>query len=181
MLQVMSGNWWVPTLRGAIAVLFGIGAFVYPLFVSVLGVALFAAFAFVEGVFALVAAFGLGLPASQRTLLVLAGLLGLAVGAAAVLFPALAALSLVVFVGWWSIVSGVFQIIVAIEYRKVIEGEWLLALSGALSIIFGGLLVWMPGVGLITLTWIFGAYAIVIGLMLVGLGLKLRSLQTSLR
>ncbi|HXW77465.1 MAG TPA: DUF308 domain-containing protein, partial [Candidatus Eremiobacteraceae bacterium] len=171
-------NWWVPALRGAIAILFGVLAFVYPQVVATVGVALFAAFALIEGVFALVSAFGMGLPGGQRALLVLAGLLGLAVGIGAVFYPGIAALTFVVFVGWWAVVVGILQLIVSIEYRKAIENDWLFALSAILSLVFGVLLIWQPFAGLQALLWIFGIYAILIGIMLVAVGFRLKSMGT---
>jgi uncharacterized membrane protein HdeD (DUF308 family) len=176
MLAIASRNWWVPVLRGAIAILFGVLAFVYPMVVTTVGIALFAAFALIEGVFALVAAFGMGLPAGQRALLVIAGLLGLAVGVGSVFYPGIAALTFVVFIGWWAIIVGVLQLVVSIEYRKVIENDWLFALSAILSLVFGVLLIWQPFAGLQALLWIFGIYAILIGIMLLAVGFRLRSM-----
>jgi uncharacterized membrane protein HdeD (DUF308 family) len=68
----------------------------------------------------------------------------------------------------------IFEIIGAIRLRKEIEGEWLLILNGALSVLFGLVLLWRPGLGALAVVWIIGAYAIILGVIYVIFGLKLR-------
>src|SRR5579864_950267 len=133
MVSVVSQNWWTLALRGAIAILFGIIAFAYPGAAIIAGLAVFAAFAFIDGIFALIAAFGWGLPSRERWLMGLLGILGLAVGVLAVIWPGVTALTIVLLVAWWAIVTGVIQIVVAIEMRKVIPNEFWLILSGIFS------------------------------------------------
>ncbi len=175
MIQAMQRNWWTIILRGVVAIVFGIVAFVWPLVTALAFVLLLAAFAFVEGVFALVGAFGWGLSGRQRLLLFLLGLLGLAVGVLAVVYPHIAALTIVLWVAWWAIVGGIIAIVVAIEWRKSIEHDWLLVLSGVLSIIFGILLIWRPVAGVLTLIYLFGFYAIIYGIIMLTLGFRVRS------
>jgi len=50
------------------------------------------------------------------------------------------------------LLRGVLEIIAAIKLRKVIDGEWLLILSGLLSVAFGVLLFLRPGVGALAVT-----------------------------
>lgn len=176
MLLIMSQHWRSLALRGAIAILFGLAAFVWPLATALAFVILLATFAFVEGIFALVGAFGWGRAGRQRLTLVVMGLLGLAVGAASILWPGITALTIVLIVAYWAIITGVLQIFVAVEIRTLIDNEWLLVLSGLISIVFGILLIWRPGAGIITLTWLFGIYAIVYGIIMLGLGFRLKSL-----
>jgi uncharacterized membrane protein HdeD (DUF308 family) len=180
MLQLLTRNWWTLALRGGVAILFGIAAFIWPMATALAFVILLAAFAFVEGVFALVGAFGWGLPGGQRLLLILLGLLGLAVGIFAVTYPGLAAVTIVLWVGWWAIIAGIIQIVVAVEMRKQIENEWMLVLGAILSVIFGILLLYRPLTGVLTLTWLFGFYAILYGIVMLVLGFRLRSLPSRL-
>ncbi len=176
MSLVLIEHWWTLTLRGLLAILFGIVALLWPPAATFAIVFLFAAFAVVEGIFALVASFGWGLPARERILLIVTGILGLAVGAGAVLVPGLLAVVLVLIVAWWAILTGILQIIVAIEFRKLVPNDWLLALGGVLAIVFGVLLIWRPLAGILTLGLLFGFYALLAGFIMTALGLRMRRL-----
>src|SRR6516164_1130418 len=179
MVSALKQNWWVLVLRGIIAIAFGIVSFIWPGVTALALVFLLAAFAFVEGIFALIGAFGYGLPGGQRLLMVLLGLLGLAVGIFAVARPGVAAVTIVIWVAWWAIIAGIIQIVVAIEMRKEIENEWALIIGALLSIAFGILLLWRPLAGVITLAYLFGFFAIIFGIAMLSLGMRLRSLATS--
>jgi len=174
MVSALKQNWWVLVLRGIIAIAFGIVSFIWPGVTALALVFLLAAFAFVEGI----GAFGYGLPGGQRLLMVLLGLLGLAVGIFAVARPGVAAVTIVIWVAWWAIIAGIIQIVVAIEMRKEIENEWALIIGALLSIAFGILLLWRPLAGVITLAYLFGFFAIIFGIAMLSLGMRLRSLAT---
>jgi uncharacterized membrane protein HdeD (DUF308 family) len=178
-IQILRQNWWTLALRGAIAILFGIVAFIWPLATALAFVILLAAFAFVEGVFAFIGVFSMGLSGSQRLLLVLLGLLGLGVGVGAIMYPGIAAVVIVAWVAWWAIIAGVIQFVIAIEMRRVVKNEWLLILAAVLSILFGVLLIWRPIAGVLTLTWLFGFYAILYGIMMLSVGFRMKSLAAS--
>jgi uncharacterized membrane protein HdeD (DUF308 family) len=178
MVSALKANWWMLVLRGIVAIAFGIVSFIWPQVTVLALVFLLAAFAFVEGIFAFAGAFGYGLPGGQRLLLILLGLLGVAVGVVAVARPGLAALTILVWVAWWAIIAGVIQIVVAIEMRKEIENEWALIIGALLCILFGVLLLWRPFPGIITLAYLFGFYAIIFGIAMLSLGVRLRSLAT---
>ncbi len=180
MLAQLKQNWWILALRGVLAVLFAILAFLWPVATAFAFVFILAAFAFVEGIFALAGAFGWGLPAGQRLVLVLIGVLGLAVGILAVLYPGITAVTLVFFVAWWAIVTGILQLVVAVEMRKSIPNDWLLVLSGLISVAFGVLLIWRPLAGVLTLAYLFGFYALIYGFMLLGLSFRVKRLGEAL-
>jgi uncharacterized membrane protein HdeD (DUF308 family) len=177
MIATLRQNWWTLALRGVIAIIFGICAFLWPLATALAFVILLAAFAFVEGVFALIGSVSWGLTGSQRLLLVVLGLLGLGVGVTAVMYPGITAVVIVALVAWWAILSGAIQFVVAIEMRKVIENDWLLVLGALLSILFGVLLLWRPWAGVLTLSWLFGIYALLYGIMMLGLAFRVKSLK----
>ncbi len=175
MNMVLARNWWAVALRGALAILLGLVAFILPgVFVASL-VLLFGAYALVDGVFAIVA----GIRAAERHErwwpFALEGLLDIIAGIIVFLLPAAATFALLYLVSAWSIVSGVFRITAAIRLRKQIEGEWLLILNGILSVLFGIVIFAFPAVGLITVAWIIGIYAIVFGIILLALGFRLRA------
>ena len=133
------------------------------------------AYALMDGVLALVA--GLRMRDNGKPLwsLIIIGLLGIGAGIATFFWPGLTALTLVFIIGSWAIVMGLFQIIAAVRLRKYIQGEWLHALSGLLSIVFGVAVVLRPGAGAVAFAWIVGWFAIVFGVMLISMALRLRS------
>ena len=88
---------------------------------------------------------------------------------------------LLTLIAGWSILHGSFEIVGAIRLRKEIEGEWLLIASGLLSVAFGVLVLLYPGAGALALVWLIAAYAVVFGLMLIALSLRLRGLRPSER
>ncbi len=179
LVGVLSQNWWLVLLRGLAAIAFGVLAFLWPLLTLSVLIIMLGAYAFADGVFALVAAFrgGSGVP---RGWLILIGILGLAGAFAAFTVPGLTALVVVTFVAWWSIVRGIFEIVGAIHLRKEIEGEWLLILSGVISILFGAFILFRPGAGALALVWIFAWYAIAFGALLVSLAIRLRRHRAAL-
>jgi uncharacterized membrane protein HdeD (DUF308 family) len=179
MITAVARNWWVFLVRGLAAILFGILAFLWPgitLFVLVL---FWGAYALVDGIFALIAAFS-GQAAQQRWwVLLLEGLLGIAAGIVTFLWPGMTAIALLYLIAAWAIVGGVLEIAAAIRLRQEIEGEWLLALSGVASIIFGVLMVIWPGAGALAVVWLIAGYAIVFGVLMIALAFRLRSWSKS--
>jgi uncharacterized membrane protein HdeD (DUF308 family) len=76
-------------------------------------------------------------------------------------------------------VTGVLQIVAAIRIRKEIDNEWMLILSGTLSIAFGGLMLANPGAGALSVLWVIGAFAVLYGILLVLLAFKVKTLAAS--
>ena len=174
MNMVLVRNWWALGLRGLAAIVFGLIAFLAPGFMALWLAFLFGAYALVDGVFSIIA----GIRAAERHErwwpFALEGLASILVGVIALVMPVAAALALVYLVSAWAILTGVFRISAAIRLRREIQGEWMLILNGALSVLLGVLIVRRPGAGLITLMWVLGVYAMVYGIVLVGLAFKLR-------
>lgn len=137
----------------------------------------FGAYVLIDGVLALVAAFRGGTGVS-RGWLIFTGLLGIAAAMGTMLYPGLTALALVLFIGSWSVVRGIFEIIGAIQLRKEISGEWFLILSGIMSIVFGTIVWLMPGPGAVAIVWIIGAYSIAFGAVLTALAFSVRRHRT---
>ena len=165
---------WVPILRGVVAVLFGVVALFWPGIALPVLVALFGIYAFVDGVFALLASFRMAGKHDPWVALLLEGIVGIAVGILVFRSPALAAVALVYVAGAWALLTGCLEIIAALELRKHIAGEWALGLSGLVSIAFGWLLLAQPLAGVVTLVWLIGLYAVFFGGLMISLGVKMR-------
>ena len=181
MLSSLTRNWWMAALRGALAVIFGVVAFAWPGITFEALVLLFGAYMFVDGV--MVLSFGIMAAGDgqQWWPLVLGGILGIGLGVLTFAQPAAMGLTLVYVVGFWAIVTGLLEVVAAIRLRDVISGEWLMGLSGVLSIIFGVLVAAQPNSGAIGLVYLFGFYAILAGISQVGLGFRLRGLGEDVR
>lgn len=174
MLQAFQRGWWLLVLRGVFAVLFGVLAFAQPNITLAALVLLFGAYALVNGVFTL--AMGLRAPKGMpgKGTLVLLGLLGVAAGVLTFVYPGITALSLLVVIAWWAILTGIFEIATAVRLRKEISNEWFLILSGALSVVFGVLLIARPNAGALAVVWLIGAYALLFGILLLVLAVKMK-------
>jgi uncharacterized membrane protein HdeD (DUF308 family) len=170
----LARSWWLVLLRGIFAILFGVLAFVWPGLTLIALVTLYGIYAIADGAVALYAALAGGAPVSRWWLL-FAGLLGLTIGIVTLVWPGITAIALLVCIAVWAVVRGVFEIVSAIQLRKVIDNEWWLIGSGVLSVLFGGVLLMAPGAGAIALVWVIGAYSIAFGCLLVGLALRLRN------
>jgi uncharacterized membrane protein HdeD (DUF308 family) len=178
MLDVLIRYWWVVALRGVLAVLFGLVALVWPNITIIVLVALFGAYVLVDGVIALgTAIFGGAQAARRRGWLIFEAVTGIAAGVITFIWPDITALALLMVIAAWALITGVVEILAAIRLRRELEGEWLLAVSGVASIVFGLLLAIRPSAGAVAVVWLIGAYAILFGAVLVALGLRLRKLH----
>jgi uncharacterized membrane protein HdeD (DUF308 family) len=171
--HILSHNWWLVLLRGLAAILFGALAFLWPGLTLVMLVILFGTYAIVDGVIALAQAFR-SPPPAPRAWLVITGLVGLAAGIATFAYPGLTAVMLLVFTAVWFIVRGVTEMVGAIQLRREIKNEWLLILSGLISVLFGIIMLASPGAGALALVWMIATTAVVSGGLLIGLSLQLR-------
>ena len=174
-LPVLSRNWWALALRGLAAIVFGVLAFVWPGLTLWALVLLFGAYMLVDGIFAIVAVVRAAGREARWGLLLVEGVLGVLAGLVAFLWPGITALALLYLVAAWAIVTGILQIVGAVRLRREIEGEWALILGGVLSVIFGVVLVVLPGPGILALVWLIGAYAVVSGVLLIVLAFRVRN------
>ena len=175
MLHLLAKNWWVFVIRGILAILFGIGAFVVPGVTLAALVIMYGAYVLADGIIAAVAAFGSrragdGFPWS----VFIVGVAGILAGLVTFIYPGLTALVLLYLIGAWHIVRGAFEIVTAIRLRQEIQGEGWLILGGIASVVFGLFLYARPGAGAVALLWLIGAFAIAFGIIEILLAFKLK-------
>jgi uncharacterized membrane protein HdeD (DUF308 family) len=178
MLDSLGRHWWVLALRGVAALLFGLLALLWPGITLFALVLVFGAYVLADGVLTLVAAVrGREAPGdgpSGRGWLVAEGLAGIAIGVLALAWPGITALAALWIIAAWAVVTGVLEIVAAVRLRRELRREWLLALSGVLSVVFGVLLVVWPAAGVLALITLIGVAALAIGITLVLFSFRMR-------
>ena len=180
MLRTLAQNWWAIVLRGVCAVLFGVFAFAWPGKTLAILVLFYGAYALVEGVLAVAWALMGRREGPFPWGVLLSGLAGVAIGVVAFMSPAVTALALLYLIAIWAILRGVFEIVGAFHLRKELDNEWLLALSGVLSVLLGIFLIAAPGAGALAVLWWIGAFAILFGILEIALGFRLKGVHARL-
>ena len=175
--KLLAQYWWVLLLRGILAVLFGVVAFSWPGLTLATLVLLFAAYAFVAGVFDIVNAIGGRKEHEHWWWLLLSGVVGILFGVLTFRNPAITTVVLLLYIAAWAIVTGVLQIVLAIRLRKEIEGEFWMGLSGVASVLFGVLMMARPEAGALAVLWLIAIWSIAIGVFMIILALRVRSFR----
>lgn len=174
MLHALARNWWALLIRGIAALIFGILAFLWPGATGFALVILFGAYAFVDGVFALISAIRAAESHERWIAFAIEGIIGLVIAAIVFFHPAIAAIALYITIAAWAILTGIFELIAAFQMRALIPNEWMLILGGILSIVFGVLLIVFPMMGVLTLIYLIGFYAVLFGIVMIAFSLRLR-------
>lgn len=168
----LAHRWWVLTLRGVFALLFGILFLLWPAASLGLLVLFFGAWALVDGVIALASA----ISGRRAWYAAVEGVFGIAIGVITFVWPAITAIALFILIAAWAIGGGILRVVSAVALRKEMEGEIWLGLGGVASVVFGFLMLALPAAGIQVLGWLIGVYAVVIGVLLIALSLRVRAL-----
>lgn len=177
-MATLSGmHWWALALRGVFAILFAILTFVWPGVTLTAIVLFFGAYALIDGIFALISAIRAAHGHGRWGAFLLEGVVGILAGLVTLAAPAVTLTFLIYVVGTWAVVTGVLEIAAAIRLRRHIAGEWLLILTGIVSVLFGGVIFVAPIVGAIAISWWLGVYALIFGVLLLTLAFRLRALH----
>jgi uncharacterized membrane protein HdeD (DUF308 family) len=174
-VDTLRAKWWVVALRGAAGILFGVFTVLAPAISLAALVLVFGAYALVDGVLAIATAVRRHGTADRWWMLLLEGLVGVAIGVITLFLPGITALTLLYIIAARALLTGVLQIAAAVRLRRVITGEWLLALGGIASLAWGVLLVLFPGAGALAVVLWIAAYALVGGALLLALAFRLHS------
>ncbi|MEC5147517.1 HdeD family acid-resistance protein [Chitinophaga sp. 212800010-3] len=175
MRNFYSGYWWIFLLRGIFALALGILAVGWPGVTFTTLIVFLGAYLFIAGLFAIIGAIAARKTSENWGVFLFSGLLGFIFGILTIYNPFATGAALIYLIAFWAMLAGLFELIVAIRLRKVITGEGWYILGGLITIIFGILLVANPVAAAVTLTWMFGCYAIITGIILIWLSLRLRA------
>jgi uncharacterized membrane protein HdeD (DUF308 family) len=168
-------TWWVVVLRGIAAILFGILALLWPGLTLVILIALFGAYALVDGIANIAGALERRRRYDRWWVLLVEGIAGVIAGVLTFIWPAITGLVLLFLIAARAVVVGIFEIVAAIRLRREIEGEWLLGAAGVLSVVFGVLVFAFPAGGALAIVWLIAWYSLLAGILLSVLGFRLRS------
>lgn len=172
--DALAQNWGAVALRGVLALTFGIVTLAAPV-VSLLAIVLtFSAYAAVDGGLTLISAFGSRTPCKPWWIVALHGLFGTAIAMFTLAYPGITIVVLMYLIAAWSVASGIFSVIAAIRLRKSIQNEWLLAATGVIAIALGVVLAMYPVQGTLAFVLWVGIYALISGVLLIGLSMRLR-------
>ena len=173
MATILIGNWWALALRGVVAILFALIAFIKPGIAAEVVILLFGAYALLDGIFALVAALRAAQHHGRSGGLLLEGIVNIVIAVIVFAWPGPALVALIYLIAIWAIVTGVALVAAGMALIRL-SGEWLLVVSGALSILLGLILFVQPAVGVVALSWWLGIYALLFGIMLLGVAFRIR-------
>jgi uncharacterized membrane protein HdeD (DUF308 family) len=179
MQDLYARNWWAILIRGLIAIAFGVVAILWPNETLFILITIFGIFCFVDGIFALIAALRAATHHAHWAALLVEGILGLIVGIIAIFHPSAAAVAFLFLIAAWAIITGFLELFAAFRLRSELGGEVLLILGGIVSIIFGIVLFAVPSAGVVIIAWLIGLYAILFGVILVGLSFRLKAWHDS--
>jgi uncharacterized membrane protein HdeD (DUF308 family) len=171
---VLADNWWALALRGLFAIVFGIIAFAMPAAAMLALVLIFGAYSIADGIFNIVLAVRGARSHERWGLFLINGLLGIAIGIAAAIWPGITVLAFVFMVAAWALLSGGLMLGAALGL-KISHGRWFLVFGALASLLYGFLLFASPLIGALVLTWWVGAYSLVLGVTLIVLAFRLRT------
>jgi uncharacterized membrane protein HdeD (DUF308 family) len=176
MLERLSSHWWLFLIRGILALALGILLPLFPGAAIFTLALLFGAYAFVDGIVAIAAAVRMNHAEHNWGWLLVEGVLGVLVGVITFFYPGITVLWLIYLFAAWAILTGIAAIVTAVRLRALLN-EWLTIVLGALSLIAGIVILFEPAVGALAIVWTISVYAILAGIVLIGLALRLRGLH----
>jgi uncharacterized membrane protein HdeD (DUF308 family) len=175
MIPLLATNWWSLLIRGVLAIIAGLIAFIFPGITLGALVILFGVYALLDGVLGIVGSVRASRAHERWGWLLFEGICGIVAGAITVLWPALTAFALIYLIGAWALVTGALEIATAIQLRRYIPGEWMLILSGIASVVFGIFVMAVPLAGALAIALCVGVYTMFFGVLMVSLGIRLRA------
>ena len=159
---------------GVLAIIVGILALAWPGVTVLALIILFAIYAFIDAGLQFMRAFS-GDSAGPVIGHVLLGLIDIAAGIVALAWPGPTALVLVIIVGAWALVGGIYEVFAGFAAGETAGTRAMFILGGLVSVAFGVVLFARPGIGAVTLALLFGLFALIYGISQITLGIQLRN------
>jgi uncharacterized membrane protein HdeD (DUF308 family) len=180
MVGTLTRNWWAWLIRGIAAVIFGILAWMWPGGAWIAIAILFGAYAFVDGIFAIISTIRAAESREVWWPFLIEGIIGLLIAAITFYDVRITIVALYLTIAVWAFLTGIFELVAAVQLRKYIANEIWLIIGGVASIAFSILMIWRPFAGALAVIWLIAAYAIVFGFIMIGFSFRLRAHATAL-
>lgn len=171
----LTRHWWAPAIRGVFAIVLGLLVFIRPGLVAEAVILVFGIYFLLQGFFTLLTAADLRRE-PHRGSLIFHGLIGIGAGLALILLPQVFLVIVIWVIAFWALATGVLEIGASLNLPRGSGGKWLFGLSGVFSIVIGLVLLSRPGAGVMAVLWLIGIYAIVSGITMLGVALRLHAL-----
>lgn len=173
-LDPLIKNWWLMATRGVLAILLGITMIVWrtPTFEAI--IVPFATYALIDGIVAIASAIRAARSPLEGWPIAVEGIVSVALGALALVWPFLSHRLLLVLVAW-GILTGVFEIIAAMRLPRGLAAHWLVGTGGVSSVFLAVLILALPHAASNTVAAWLSAYAIVFGIAIFLAALRFRA------
>ncbi len=172
-------NWWMYLLRGVLFIIVAILIFRNPLaslmgLTSVIGfLTLFTGIIFVMGSISVRKLY------NKWGWTLALGILDILLGGALLFSPALTAPLLIIFIGVWTVAIGMMESGLSLGLKKLrFKKWWVLLIMGLLSILFGGLIIFKPLIGALSVTMFMGMHFLFYGSYLIAKGFQKEEIPT---
>lgn len=177
--RYLSSYWGVLTLRGVLAILFGIAAVFWPGITLVTLVYLFSAYVLVRGLVSIVQGVsGIGARGGWFLTLIV-GLLEVGVGVYLLRHPTVAFATFILLIGFTLIVEGVIDGVMALGEEASATQRTLTMIVALLSILAGIVILFQPAASGVAFVWILGVYALISGPLLIAMSMDTRDMLTN--
>ena len=174
----LSSVWWLPLIKGVVAVVVGIIAMAMPRATITALVVVLGVYVLVDAVISVANGAAMRGVAGSR-LMVVWGVLGGIIAIIMLAHPQAVMNLIVVLVGAWALVSGIFIIAIAVLLIPITERAWIWGLvSGAVAFIAGIAVLVHPGFGAVAMSWILGLAVLAYGVSHIGLGVGIRKVSS---
>ena len=164
-LQPLVTNWWMMAARGVLAMLFGAAIALWRLPVFDAVIVSFGAYAIADGILAIASAVRAAHPRTAGGPIALGGIISVVLGVVAFVWPFLPRGVIGVLVAW-GVLTGVCEIVAALQLTRNLAAHWLVMTGGASSIFLALVVLALPHAGSDRVALALAAYAIVSGIVM---------------
>lgn len=171
--------WWMLTVRGVLAIIFGIAAVFWPGITLLTLIYLFSAYILVSGIVNIIGGITGASKRSSWFLGLLVGLLELGVGVYLLRHPGVTFTTLILLIGFMLIIRGILEGVAAFTDSLTATNRTLMILASIIAIGAGIVLLFQPASAGVAFVWILGLYSLIVGPMMVALSLDLKKVAES--